>query len=572
MMMVLSILIAIFFAGVHSTSTSTSTSTPSSPFEKWVVRLKEHVDPAVYAAQNGYTYVGPVTFLTPESRLFIFVHDPHSTRKRGAFEARDVEWSEQQVATRKRLFTRATNAPDPLYASQWHLHTHPVSLNADYAAPYTGRGITIGVVDDGVEHTHPDLVANYDAAHSWDFNDGDGNPAPAPRDGHGTSAAGLAVATALNGHCGRGVAPKARLVGIRLLGSDYVDDLTEAQALAHNGIGVVDVYSCSWGPADTGTSMEAPGSLVEQTLAQYAGNLRGRLGKGSVYVWAAGNGRANGDSCAYDGYASSPYVIPVGALDYNGDQAWFSEGCAALMGVTPSSGAGHGITTTDLTGPAGYDGGECTSSFGGTSASAPMAAGVIALLLEARPELTWRDVKHVIAKGATPVHPEDPDWHINAAGYRHSHKYGFGLLSVPGLITAARAHTLVPPHYLSYTGTGVHFQPPASALPLRATYTVVASGITFIEHVTLTVGVTHEKRGRVEITLESPSGAVSVMAPARPHDTHENYPAYGWKLVSVRHWGETRADGVWIVRANDTDPAPTGRGLFNGFKLCVYGY
>ncbi len=186
-----------------------------------------------------------------------------------------VKWAERQVE--RRQYKRVA---DPLYESQWHLHTHPYSIEADHSGVnVTGHGITIAIVDDGLQHTHPDIRANYDAAHSYDFNDNDHDPMPMHSDsGHGTSAAGVAAAVKENGHCGRGAAPGAKLVGLRTI-DDAVTDLVEAQALSHNGISVVDIYSCSWGPEDNGVSMVSPGNLVQETLATYAGQLRGRLGE-----------------------------------------------------------------------------------------------------------------------------------------------------------------------------------------------------------------------------------------------------------------------------------------------------
>ncbi len=551
--------------------------TLASATEQWVVALAPGVSPQQYVANNpAFAYVGPVAFLGPDSQTFIFTRAADASRKRQtrlpAVEG-SVLWGELQQRTHQRLFTRS---PDPLYASQWHLHSHVSSLDADHADGATGRGVTIGIVDDGLQHWHPDLQANYDAPHSWDFNDNDPDPTPSFNHGHGTAAAGVAAAAANNGHCGRGVAPQARLVGLRTIAGP-VTDLTEAQSLAHNAIGVVDVYSCSWGPIDNGSSMEAPGNLVSATLALYAGNLRGRLGKGSIYVWAAGNGRNNGDSCAFDGYASSIYTIPIGALDSSGDQAWYSESCAALMAVTPSSGADEGITTVDLMGPNGYDPGECTSTFGGTSAAAPAAAGVIALMLQVRPDLTWRDVKHVIAKGAMPVHTEDRDWHINANGYRHSHRYGFGLLKVPSILVAAKAHKLLAdPHYVgTYLGRAIHYDPPVSAIPINVPHHVSGSNLTFIEYVVLQVGISHWYRGKVTVDLESPSGTVSHLAEERLADDNEDYPQQGWRFVSVRHWGETVVNGAWQIRVRESESIPfdqRGRGLFNGFQLTIYGY
>lgn len=546
-----------------------STQTTKDDHDQWVVHLDTNADPRAFAADHQLDYIGPVAFLDPGYHIF----SQHKLLRTRAVEQSIKEnslWAERQVPRQKQY----TRVADPLYESQWHLHTHPYGVDADYAGNRTGWGITIAIVDDGLQHTHPDLRANYDGPHSWDFNDNDPDPTPvSTRDGHGTAAAGVAAAVKENGHCGRGVAPKAKLVGLRTI-ADSVTDLTEAQALTHNAIGVVDIYSCSWGPADDGATMIAPGPIVTQALATYAGiRMMGRLGKGTIYVWAAGNGRDAGDSCAFDGYASSMFVNAIGSIDHTGNQSWYSEGCAALMGVTPSSGAMQGVTTVDLMGTAGYDPGECTATFGGTSASAPMAAGVIALILEERPELTWRDVKHVLAKGSIPVQTDDPDWHMNAAGYRHSHKYGFGLLKVPPLLAAARAHQLVPPAFKGYQSPLVTTSTGATMIPCRYVYEVKDAGdISFIEHVTLFVGISHEHRGSIRLTMTSPEGITSILASPRRHDTSNNYPVGGWSFMSVRHWGETHVNGNWTFVLEDTNPKTSGRGHFNGFRLGVYGY
>lgn len=61
--------------------------------------------------------------------------------------------------------------------------------------------------------------------------------------------------------------------------------------------------------------------------------LQGRDGKGSIWVWSAGNGGGNFDSCAADGYASSIYTIAVGAATGNGTQAVYDEACSGKMAV-----------------------------------------------------------------------------------------------------------------------------------------------------------------------------------------------------------------------------------------------
>lgn len=549
----------------------------------WVAHLEPGVDAHQWSIDNGVHLVKALQFLPDFYEVTTTASSGKSRSVRQLRSAPGTVWVEEQVR-RPRMQPRKADRPplipDPLYQEQWHLHDHPWSVDVA-GTPETGANITIAIVDDGLEHTHPDLKPNYDAAHSWDYNDADANPMPeAPEHGHGTAAAGVAAAASMNGHCGRGAAPKARLIGVRTIAAG-VTDMVEAQALSHHAMGVTDIYSCSWGPSDDGRSMVEPGYVTRQTLALYAGQLRGRLGKGSIYVWAAGNGRDEGDSCAFDGYASSPFVNAIGALDYNGDQSWYSESCAALMAVTPSNGAhGHGITTVDRVGTAGYDAGECTSSFGGTSSATPLTAGLIALALQARPDLTWRDVKHIIAKSAVPIHleTESANWtRVNGRGYRHSPNYGFGLLKAPQLVAAARNHTLVPPMFRVLQSPYNPIHHPRGYIPYTLTHIVSetearAANITFIEHVMLRVGLGHEVRGHLRITVQSPEGTVSEMASPRPQDDNYDYPDDGWRFTSVRHWGERQVAGPWTIRVDDEFADTRGKYHWNAYQLDIMGY
>jgi subtilisin-like proprotein convertase family protein len=96
--------------------------------------------------------------------------------------------------------------------------------------------------------------------------------------------------------------------------------------------------------------------------------------------------------------------------------------------------------------------------------------------------------------------------------------------------------------------------------------------ITFIEHVLLTVTLTHDKRGHVRITLQSPAGTVSEMAPVRPNDDSYFWPTEGFRFMSVRHWGERHVDGPWTITVDDEYPDTRGRFVWNGFALDVMGY
>lgn len=431
---------------------------------------------------------------------------------------------------------------DPLYASQWHLGAVGVSGeagNSDHWSSYHGRNITIAIVDDGLEWNHPDLRSNYIPELSHNFNGGnsESNPNPSRSDGHGTSAAGVCCA-ARNNICGRGVAYEASLVGIRLI-AEGVYDYEEALGLTHR-TDRIRIYSCSWGPADDGRDMVAPGPVLQAALRQHY--------EDTIYVWAGGNGRDSMDSSNYDGYANSPYVLAIGALDHLNQQAYYSESGANLMAVTPSSGSGRGITTTDLTGADGYSSGECTAAFGGTSSAAPLAAGIIALMLQARPELKTRDVQHLIAKYATKEGLRGGSWSVsNVRGYSHSNEFGFGLLKIPPLIEAARTWQLVGPLQRLKSST---IQVDRS-IPTTVRIPAPSQGLPFIERVLVTIAMTHSRRGQVTVLLRS-RYATSVLATHRG-DVHSG--ASTWTYSTLRHWGEEMRGGEeWIVEVGDDTP------------------
>lgn len=136
-----------------------------------------------------------------------------------------------------------------------------------------------------------------------------------------------------------GIAYNAKVAGIRIL-SGPISDIDESSALNY-GFQNTSVYSCSWGPADDGKSMEGPSYLIQQSVVN--GIVNGRGGKGSVFVFASGNGAAQGDQCNFDGYTNSIYSVTVAAVDFKGLHPYYSEACAANMVVTYSSGSGKHI-------------------------------------------------------------------------------------------------------------------------------------------------------------------------------------------------------------------------------------
>ena len=580
------LLLCLIFLGValgDLTSAHSSTTSNRGPREPphpglWVLKLKDRVDPNEIAASHDLSYEGP---LEKMDHFHLFKMKTGGRKRDHAHVETALEEDSQitlfEAQHAKRRFKKdMRHIVDPLYSRQWHLHNNiRCDIRADSAwSTRTGKGVNIAIVDDGVQWRHPDLNDRYKAALSKDLNEGDLDPTPTRDDGHGTSAAGAALASS-NNVCGVGVAPEAGLVGIRLI-AEPVADYEEAQGLSYKN-NQIHIYSSSWGPYDDASSLEGPGTVTKEMFQMEAVN--GRNGLGSIWVWAGGNGRDNGDNCNYDGYASSRYTLAIGALDHRERQAWYSESCAALIACAPSSGApGYGITTTDLLGSAGYTPGDCTNSFGGTSAAAPIAAGAIALILEERPDLTWRDVQHVIAKSSRQVDASNPDWNVNERGFHHSHKYGFGVMDTNKMIRVAKEHQLVPKKQkMCTTGRIQSLKPIGDNGVWQNVPTVLPSfrcrgenrEISFVEHVELTVYITHPKRGDVSVHLTGPDATISIMA-EKHHDIHRNYPRKGWTFTSMRHFGSSM-EGPWTIRLKDnTRDRHSGR--LEWYELKVYGY
>ena len=315
---------------------------------------------------------------------------------------------------------------DELWDHQWYLHDTryltknlpDISLHVEnvWRRGITGKGVRVVVLDDGLDHEHPDLKENYDPDISYDFNSGDGDPAPQDVvNSHGTRCAGEIAMRAGNHLCGVGVAHNATIGGIRML-DGKISDTIEGLALSYS-LDKVDIFSSSWGPNDDGATVEGPGRLAAEALAK--GARDGRGGKGVVYVWASGNGGSHGDDCNCDGYTSSIYTLSVSSASQQGSATWYGESCPSTLTSTYSSGAytDQKIATTDV-------GGGCTVSHTGTSAAAPLAAGILALVLEANPGLTWRDIQHltVHSSDSKPVRG-NTGWRTNGAGLDYNPRY-----------------------------------------------------------------------------------------------------------------------------------------------------
>ncbi|CAM2109192.1 unnamed protein product [Caretta caretta] len=480
-----------------------------------------------------------------------------------------VHWFEQQTLKRRTKRTIAVVPTDPWFHKQWYMNNdvHPdLNILTAWSKGYSGLGVVLSILDDGLERDHPDLSANYDPLASYDFNSNDPDPQPRynvwDENRHGTRCAGEVAATANNRLCGVGVAYNAKIGGVRMLDGP-ITDLVEAQSLSFRPQHI-HVYSASWGPEDDGKTVEGPGMLALEAF--YKGTASGRGGLGSLFVWASGNGGIHSDNCNCDGYTNSIYTLSVGSVTESGRVPWYSEACASTLTTTYSSGtkSEKQIVTTDLQH-------RCTNKHTGTSASAPLAAGMIALALEANPALTWRDMQHLVVRASKPAHLQAEDWALNGVGRKVSHHYGYGLLDAGDLVDLAKKWTTTRPQRkcsvkVVYApleiGSKLTVSKKVSTCIGRTRY------IRSLEHVQVRISLSYSRRGDLAISLTSPMGTKSTLVAIRPYDT-SNQGYRDWSFMSTHFWDED-PQGTWtLFLENKGDAYNTG--FLTSFVLQLYG-
>ncbi|MCL1472887.1 S8 family serine peptidase [Argonema antarcticum] len=408
---------------------------------------------------------------------------------------------------------------------------------------------------------------------------------------HGTAVAGVAVASE-NASGIVGVAPEAQLAGLRLLGN--IDPFTgtyksDGQLIANalfnwNRNQGIDIFNNSW----------APRYMRRQPLvlgAMGLGKIIGRGGLGNSYIFAAGNEGMWGGNVNYNSFANSRHAIAVAALDNTGVHAPYSTPGASILvsaplgHIKPHDGSvGTGVYTTSIT-TKGYG---HTNDFTGTSAAAPLVSGAIALMLEANPNLTSRDVQHILVKTAQPTDvvrdasgkiQAGNGWTQNQAGYWFNHKYGFGVIDVDKAVEMAASWTPVDTEVKTTNGFEWTVQNVNEEIPngnglLEASSVYISEDIT-IEKVEVVLNVEHENWADLRVVLTSPDGTQSVLAQPISGDTIQFQPQEGiftiknWDFTSVRHWGES-SKGEWKLQVFD-EKDNQFQGEWNSWKLNIYG-
>ncbi|RYZ64946.1 MAG: serine protease, partial [Proteobacteria bacterium] len=376
-----------------------------------------------------------------------------------------------------------------------------INVDAIFKEGNQGSGINVFIADDGVEGTHEDLYNNlrkgfardYTKSGSYDANwvtltDGTFSDGTPYHDDHGTSVAGLIAAEAMNSMGSRGVAPKAKIsVGNLLSGAVMNANGPTLDMLLDQINQSVDVVNQSWGTSQDRLDF-AENAYIDQ-MKQAA--TSGRSGKGMLIVKSAGNSFAvevasntfRFGNVNFDGYNTTPYTVNVSAVNAKGNHSSYSSFGSAVWVAGPGGefgddapaiitsdrtgcSAGHSQTTATTNafdrGGSGNSSCKYTASFNGTSSAAPIVTGVIALILEDNPSLSWRDVKHILASTSRRLEPAAtkynfPDstltwptglvweqgWVKNSAGFYFNNVYGFGLVDADAAVRFTKVYSPV---------------------------------------------------------------------------------------------------------------------------------
>lgn len=503
---------------------------------------------------------------------------------------------------------------DPLFSSQWHLLNTGQRGAAGYdinVAPiwgrYSGQGLVIAVNDDGMDLDHPDLAANLLAHLAYDsiretLGQGFENPGMDEINAHGTVVGGIVGMVANNGVGGAGVAWGAKLVPALTSGDPgkiakmFLANLAAQAAVSVNAWGDDQAFAENFGTTGS-ADLQAWGDALGRLAAE------GRGGLGSVIAVSGGNERKNGHDVGLSNFTSNKFTIAVGAIAHDGQATDYSSPGASLLVTAPGGesdaddGAvnqGFGIVSADVSGDLGYnasagDAGHYSFQNSGSSYSQPMVAGIAALMLEANPQLGFRDVQSILALTARQVDPANPSWvlqsgsAVNLGGLHYSRDFGYGLVDAAAAVRLAESWAGGSNTVANWASVQGASNTPSTTVPdntgdtfvLEATATVAQDLV--IERLEIDIDLSADLPSELSAVLVSPSGTAHVLfdrplTQALNSDNDPDGPENPWPGVFTMglaaFMGE-RSAGTWTLRLKDAVSGDTAE--FHAYTVRAWG-
>lgn len=505
---------------------------------------------------------------------------------------------------------------DPLFSYAWYFQnlgqivfaqqggTTGVDLNIlpVWNQNIFGENVRVLISDTGVEETHEDIRSNFSLlAESKDYTLGSPylsttSPPRHANDNHGTPVASLVASPHNNSLGARGVASQSTLFSANFLSQNVAQ--TDA-VFFDQIIGNYDITNMSWGIRQN--TLGTRKLNWETLLKNQTETARGGLGK--IYVKAAGNDfvvpcfGTTSTPClgnaGFDPDSNTPYTINVGALNSKGtitsysspgSNIWVSSFGGELGSDSPAtvaadrSGCSLGYARSASNSLVAFQRGQngntnCnyTATFNGTSAAAPLVSGAIALMLQVRPTLSWRDIKYILAissqrpsyQTVTPIsHPlgepvpagyqwEQP-WVVNGAGIPFHNWYGFGRIDINSAISMAQTYVSPFGPYTetnwSHDAQGLNVTiPDFSAAGVTSTMSVTQT--LKAESVQLRIWITHPDVSELAIELTSPLGTKSIIVNGRNALT--GLPNFLGELFLSNAFYRENIQGLWTLRVVD---------------------
>ncbi|BCL35679.1 S8 family serine peptidase [Nostoc sp. MS1] len=504
---------------------------------------------------------------------------------------------------------------DNLYPQQWYLNHNGgnelvlgshIAVEQAWDITRGVRSVVVAVVDDSFDLNHPDFQGSGKIVAPRDLRDNDFLPLPSAKEtSHGTACAGIAVAEE-NGTGIVGVAPGCAFMPIRTTG--FLDDESIEQIFNWAVEKGASVISCSWGAS----AVYFPLSLRQKAAITRAAT-RGRNGKGCVVLFAAGNANRPVSGAIFEqdwpdnilqgvtdwlnGFGVHPDVMAIAASTSMSRKAAYSNWGANICLCAPSNNAspgmsfpekgflytqpniktnllGLGMLTTDIVGAAGYDPGDFTNNFGGTSSATPVVAGVAALVLSVNPDLTAQQVKQILETTADKIVDPNPDPQLGLSEGKyddkgHSQWFGYGKVNAARAVQVAfqqQGTLLSVSRQVKQANSNQIGIPDNNLQGIKSAITISDSSP--VKDIQVAVNVTHEFLGDIEIYLIAPNNQQVLLQNRTLGNRTDLQTTYGVRSHPIlKQLLLQPAKGNWQLWIVDYSPQDVGR--LNSWELTL---